>query len=352
MTFRDLRNAILFLALVYIVIVFLIYIVDVILIFSITALIVITLNPLVNWAQKHRIPRGLSTAFLAIAFVGIVVGIMFYIVPLATDQFKQLARELPAIEHKIKSYFASIRARYPGLHLGMGGITIQSVAFTLLGAIGGAARITEDIILVISGAVIIFVTTIYTLINPEQLIDGSFRAVDAMHRPRLVAAAKRLSIQIRSWAFGVIISMITIFILTWLAMSLIGLKQAFLFGVIAGILELVPVVGPIMAAVPPIIVGLTVSPLTALWVIIAFIIIQQFENHVLIPMVMSRQVSLHPVTVIAWVLVMGSIYGIIGIFLATPAAVTAGLLYDELYLREYAKRSEDAGPRERGNDRD
>ncbi len=129
--------------------------------------------------------------------------------------------------------------------------------------------------------------------------------------------------------------------LTWLALFLLGIKQAFLFGVIAGLLEIVPIIGPMSGGVLPTVVALAMSPVLALWVVGAFIVIQQIENHVLIPMVMSRQVRLHPVTVIFWVFVMGGLYGLIGVFLATPAGVTAGVLYEEFYLHELSDGCEE-----------
>ena len=109
-------------------------------------------------------------------------------------------------------------------------------------------------------------------------------------------------------------------------------KQAFLFGVIAGLLEIVPVIGPLVAAVPPVIVALLQNPIMAIWVVIVFTGIQQAEGHLIIPLVMSKQLSLHPVTVIFSVLVMGGLFGIIGIFLASPAAFTAGIIYEEILL--------------------
>jgi len=348
LTWKDLRNAILFAMLVYVFIILIIYIVDVILLFSVIALIVIALNPIVDFLNRHKIPRGLGTAILTLAWLALIAGIAYYIIPVAINQVKELSTTLPVISRSLHKWTASFTSKYSALGGHAPTFTLANVSGYILPLLGGIATITKDIFYVIAGTILVFISTIYILINPYRITEGALRAINPEHRTRAIAASKRLAIQIRSWVWGVIISMITILLMTWFAMSLVGLKQAFLYGVIAGVLELIPVVGPILAAFPPTLVGFSITPLTGVWVIIAFIFIQQFENHVLIPLVMSRQVSLHPITVIIWVLIMGSVYGIIGIFLATPAAVTAGMLYDELYLCGYAKRCNEAGPRERG----
>ncbi|MEN6355710.1 MAG: AI-2E family transporter [Armatimonadota bacterium] len=335
LTFKDLRNAILFAAFIYLVVIFIKDIVDVILVLSITGLLVVSLDPFVTWLENRKIPRSAGTAIVIIALLGIVIGLTYLIAPVAGRQFTQLAGDLPTLLEKISRWFASYSERCPTLARlapEFNPSTLLQFAKPFLGGIG---RATGSGILAVAAAIVILVTTVYSLINPKPLIEGFLNTLDADGRARAATAGRRLAVQIRAWARGTIFAMFVIFALTWFALSVLGFKQALLFAVIAGILEIVPVIGPILSAVPPVLVALVTDPVLALWVVGSFIVIQQFENHVLIPIVMSRQVQLHPVTVIFWVLVMGALFGLIGIFIATPTAVSAGILYDELYLCEY-----------------
>lgn len=338
LTFRDLRNAILFAALVYLVLSFIRYIVDVVLIFSITALIVVTLSPIVTWLSKHRIPRWAGTAIVVLVFLGALALLIYFIAPAVTAQLRDLGGQLPTLVASVRDWLAGISQRYPFLSGLVPELDLATIERFTRPLAGGVAQITTGTFTFLGAVVIIFISTIYILANPQPIVDGFLNAVDPRHRPRVLAAADRLSVQIWAWAKGTLVAIIGVFTLTWIALSLIGIEQALLFAVIAGLLEIVPILGPILAAVPPTLVALIISPVTALWVVGAFVVIQQIESHVMVPLIMAHQVRLHPVTVVFWVLVMGGLYGLIGIFLATPTAIVAGVLYDELYICEYRKR--------------
>jgi len=338
LTFRDLRNAILFAAFVFVVLYFISHIVDVILVFSITLLVVITFSPVVTWMDKHGIPRWAGTALLFSCLLGTLGLLVYLLAPTVGRQFAELVQDLPSLLGKLQYYLTRLSARVPGVDVKKTQVDLSTLGQLVKPLLGGLAQITTGTLAILAGMVVVLVTSVYALINPAPLVEGFLNSVSPEHRPRLASAGQRVAVQVWAWAKGSAFAMLTIFVLTWLALWLLGFKQALLFAVIAGFLELIPVIGPILSAVGPVVVALVANPILALWVIVVFIVIQQVESHILIPMVMSRQVNLHPVTVIFWVLVMGALFGIIGIFIATPTAIVAGVLYDELYLCEYCKR--------------
>lgn len=339
LTFRDLRNAILFAAFVFLIIVFIRDIADVVLLFAIIALLVITLDPIVTWLSYHKIPRWLGTLMLVFTFIGLVILMMSFVVPIAIAQITSLVKATPLLIDKVNSWVN----KFPTLARFTQHLDLSTIWRLFSPYVSGISAFTTGIAYLLTAAVAIFITTVYSLINPKPLADGLLSIFNAQYEPRILRASERLAIQIRAWAHGTIYAMIIIFVLSYIALLLIGIKQAFLFAIIAGTLEIIPVLGPILGGILPTIVALSINPILALWVVGSFTFIQQFENHILIPMVMSKQVSLHPVTVIIAVFVMGALYGIIGVFLATPVAVTVGVLYDELYLCEYRKKCDEAG---------
>lgn len=335
LTRRDLYSAIIFAALVYFAVRFITGIVDVLLIFSVTILVVTILNPMVSWLERRRIPRPVSAAVLAVGTIGVMTLVLYLVIPPAIDQLQELTKQVPSAVQTLQDRSARLAQDYPALQRIVPRADVidpQTIQEFGRSIIGGASTVTASAVGALAGAFLVFILTIYALSNPKPLVDGVLRAVRPDQRPTLLAAGQRLGMQVRAWGVGVLVGMFAIFALTWIVLSIIGIKQAFLFAVIAGLLEAVPIIGPVIAAIPPIIVAVLQSPILAIWVALAFLVIQQVESNLLVPMIMSRQLSLHPVTVIFSVLVMGGLFGIIGIFLAVPAAALVGVLYDELYI--------------------
>lgn len=348
LTFRDLRNAILFAALVYAAIAFVGHVTSILLLFSIAVLIVVILSPAVTWLSRRGVPRWAGAIAIVLGILGLAGLAGYLIAPVAIGQAVKLGAELPALFSRLEAFLTRVFASASGLGGSAPRLDLQTITQISRPLLGGLAQITTGTAQILVGAIVVFITTVYTLISPGPLVNGFLGSLRAEDRARAAAAGERVALQIHAWAKGTAIAMVAIFALTWPVLSLLGFEQALLFAAIAGVLELIPVIGPIASAVPPVLVALVTEPVRALWVIAAFVVIQQIESHLLIPIVMSRQVSLHPVTVLFWVLVMGTLFGIIGVFIATPTAVVAGVLYDELYLCEYRRRC-DQGPR--GSDR-
>ena len=348
LTGKDLRNAVLFGALVYLGIRFLSQIADILLIFSVTVLIVLVLNSPVSWLAKHRIPRPVSAAVIAVMVIGFVGLALYLIIPPAAKQVQELWSHVPDLVDRAGSWLQRFAVNHPtiaGFIPQELSVDPESLGKYAPSVLGGASRLTASAAGTIVGIFLVFITTIYAVANPKPLAEGFLRAVSPAYRDRFEAAGERLHGQIRAWAMGIVFAMVIVFLLTWIGLALIGIKQAFLFALIAGLFEAVPIIGPVLSAIPPIVVALVTNPILIPWIVVLFVIIQQIENHLLVPMIMSHQLSLHPVTVIFAVLVMGGLFGIIGVFLATPAAVTAGILYDELYLRGFQEERAKAARR-------
>lgn len=333
LTRRDLAWAILFAAAVYLAIKFISQIADVIMIFSIILLAVTILSPAVTWLQKKRIPRSLSAGLMALLALSTLGLLLYLAIPPVLIQLREFARDLPSVVETFQNRIAHIAHKNPEFSSLFPSRIKPDIGQITSPLIGGISTLTVSAAGVIAAAFLIFISTIYILAHPEPLISGILRFAGREYSGRVREAGIKLAAQIRSWGLGLAAGMFAIFLLTWIALSIIGIKQAFLFAVIAGLLEAIPVLGPVISAIPPTIVALAQDPILVVWVIVAFIIIQQFESHILVPMIMSRQLALHPVTVIFFVLVMAGLFGIVGIFLAAPAAATAGVIYEELYLK-------------------
>ncbi|MBI4264725.1 MAG: AI-2E family transporter [Acidobacteria bacterium] len=194
---------------------------------------------------------------------------------------------------------------------------------TLVGALSGFVG-------GIFGIVTILILAFYLLIDAENIVRTFVRLFPSAQRPRVEDACRRVSTKVSAWLGGQLLLAGIIGSTAALGLFLLGVPYFYVLALIAGIGEMVPIVGPLLAALPAVAVAFTVSPALALGVAIFFFAQQQFENHVLVPKVMERQVGVSAVTVIVALLLGGSLLGIVGAILAVPTAAIAQVLFEEL----------------------
>jgi predicted PurR-regulated permease PerM len=193
------------------------------------------------------------------------------------------------------------------------------------------------------GAILAFITTLiltfYLLVESDELFAAFARLFPRVERPRVEEASQKISTKISAWLSGQLILAGTIGASSAIGLWLLGVPYFYVLALVSAIGEMIPVVGPIFAAIPSILVALSVSPKTSLFVILFFIAQQQIENHLLVPKVMERQVGVSPVTVIVALLIGGALLGILGALLAVPTAAIIQVIVAEI-LDERDRRAE------------
>ena len=122
--------------------------------------------------------------------------------------------------------------------------------------------------------------------------------------------------------------------MTGLGLRLIGLEFALLLGIIAGFLEIVPIMGPIASAVPAVIIALGHDPIMALWVILVYTVVQRLQNHILTPMILGSFLEMHPLVIIVAIFIAASTLGVFGVILSPAIAASFYVLFQELYLKK------------------
>lgn len=172
------------------------------------------------------------------------------------------------------------------------------------------------------------------LIESETLFDTFVRLFPRQRRAQFAAASRQVTVKVSGWLLGQLLLGVTIGVTAGIGLWLLGVPYFYVLALIAGIGEMIPVVGPILSAIPAVAVALTVSPQKALLVLIFWIVQQQIENHVLVPKILSRQVGVSAVTVIVALLLGGSLLGIVGALLAVPTAAILQVVLQELGAAE------------------
>jgi len=138
---------------------------------------------------------------------------------------------------------------------------------------------------------------------------------------------------LRGWMLGQAVSSLVIAVLTWLGLALLGVPAAGGLGVIAGLLDIIPMIGPVIAGVPAVLLAFTVSPMTALWTIILFLAIQQLQGNFLQPMIQKHAVNVQPAVLLFAVFAAGLLFGFLGVLLAAPLTVVIFVFVQRLYVQ-------------------
>jgi predicted PurR-regulated permease PerM len=309
---------------------------QVLLLIYISALFAIGFAPIVRVVERQRMlpsgrrrfPRWLAILILYLAIICTFIGVaLASFRPLAT-QARALATKAPQmlddgqqflIRHGILSHPITLEEAVSRAPAGVGSDTVSTVVSAVSGIAGG-----------IFGIITILILTFYLLVEAETIFNRFVRLFPRQQRARVGAVSREISYKVSAWLGGQLLLGAIIGTSATLGLWLLGIPYFFVLGVIAGVGELIPMIGPILSALPAIAVALTISPAKAVAVAGFFLLQQQFENHVLVPKVMQRQVGVSPVTVISALLIGGSLLGIVGALLAVPTAAMIQVVFDEL----------------------
>lgn len=191
--------------------------------------------------------------------------------------------------------------------------------------------------------VTVFFGVIYTLMNPRPIFGALFSLVPARHHDQTLTIMQRIGEFVPRWAGATLLGMVTIGLLVFLLMwPIFGFMDALVLGLIAGVLESVPFLGPLLAAVPALLLGFGKGGMTPLWVALAYLVIQALENNVVLPMIMARGMKLHPLAVIFSMLLCVAAFGVLGVLVAAPLVAIVNILHDEIYRKRFLPMVTDA----------
>lgn len=312
----------------------------VLLLIYISGLLAIGFSPIVRLIERQRLlpvgtrrfPRWLAILVLYLLILGTVTAIGFLIFPPLIKQAQELWRVAPGmldrgfertqewlIARGLLSEHLTWRQAVERADVASGGEYAVGTVFTAItGFLGG-----------LFGLFTILVLTFYLLVEADKLREVLLYMFPRRNRARVDAAARAITIKVSAWLGGQLLLGLTIGVTSAIGLWALGVPFFYVLALISGLGEMIPVVGPILSAIPAIAIAATVSWNKVLLVIIFFVVQQQFENHVLVPKVMERQVGVSAVTVIVALLIGGNLMGIAGAILAVPSAAIIQVLLNE-----------------------
>ncbi len=307
----------------------------VILLFALVFLLAMVLNPIVVWLEKHRVPRFAGVLLTILALMAIAATIILFAIPPLSRQLQELVRGMPLMAHGIRDRIESLAQNYPGLR--------EALPRTdeIADKIGGAAGTVGNILLRstigfvggLASVVLALLLLIFALANPRPLVAGYLALTPDRYRGQARRTLERLMRQMIAWARGVaingVITGLSIGILLWL----IGVQPALIFGVFGFLGEFLPTVGAFLVSIPILLVALSIGA-TKFWLaLLVIMVVYQVELNLLVPGVLGKEMRLHPVNILFFTLATVELFGLLGVFLAVPAAALVQIVIDEFYLQ-------------------
>jgi predicted PurR-regulated permease PerM len=300
-------------------------------IFIVATLLALALNPFVRALQRARVPRPLAVAAVYLVAIGVIAGAVALVIPPLVHQLRSLLDALPGMAQSARAGMHALQRLADRFHLHVNvskdlQSAAKSVATYLLGASRSLLGIGVSVARTITITFIIVVISIYMLLDARRI--GRFvvdhfptgSRADGYEYLTLTqnAVLRYLQAQILlSAAIGTGTGL-TMWVLGLTGVFPSGSKYAVAFGAWAGVTEVIPYLGPVLGAVPPVIVALLHAPLTAVWVVLAYVGIQEIEGHVAAPLIMGTRFRVHPLVVIFALLIGNQLHGIVGMLVAVP----------------------------------
>jgi predicted PurR-regulated permease PerM len=276
--------------------------------------------------RPFRLSSGLALALAVVLIVILFALLSALFGATVRDNVKGLIEQLPSAWNAVRSQIGDESWLMRALERGGQAALTGNMVSRIGGVLGTAVDTITNIVLVVFSA-------LYIAAQPNLYHHGLLKLFPPHDRARIDAALSRCGAALRSWLFGQAIAMVVVGLLTWAGLSALSVSSSLALGLFAGLAEFVPVLGPIIAAMPALIIAFSQDPKLALWVLLLFLVIQQIEGNVLQPLIQGKLVALPPAIALFSIIAFAVLFGVMGALLAAPLAVVTLVLVEDLYVR-------------------
>lgn len=305
---------------------------NVLLILFAAVLVATALHGGAHWLARHTgMWDGLALALVCIAVIGGLVALGLTAAPVLAEQGAQLWEQLPRAA-------GGLRARAeqnPLVRTALEQFSVERALSALGEVVGGATTAAVSTFGALGTFAFIVVLGVFLAADPDTYSAGMLALVAPSGRVRAAAVLRQLTHTLRSWLVAQLLSMAVIGALTTIGLWLLDVPLAVVLGVIAALLTFIPNLGPILAAVPALLLALAADPARALWVAALYVGVQVIEGNVTTPLIQQRTISLPPALILAAQLLLGGLYGLLGLALATPLVAAVLTLVQLLYVHGF-----------------
>jgi len=314
-------------------------IINVLLLLFASFVVASALFPFVDWLSK-KMPRGLAVFLIFVIGVVVILTIFIPFVTIIISQTQEFVRKVPTYWQALIDFLENmeILAGDSGFIPDYSQITSN---ITKLGqeVVSKSIGFTLNLFSGLAAAFTLAVIVLFLLLDKETLKRGCIKLFPPDYREQAEHITETISKKVGGYVRGQLLLMLAVGLLTAIGLRLVGIEFALLLGIVAGILEIVPIIGPIIASVPGVLVGLAQDPILGLWALLVYIIVQRIENHFLTPLILGKFLEMHPLIIIVAILIAASTLGVFGVILSPPLAAVIYVLVQELYLKKIEQKA-------------
>ena len=311
---------------------------DVLFLFFVAIVLGTAIRPSVDWLHRRGIPRATGIIIIYILIAGLVVGFLAMILPLLADQATEISRTVP-------EYYASFRSAL----INSDNRLLQNIGWRIpsqitvlfnrgsnteemIDQVGQTLLYTNLILKGILGTLGVFLLAYYWTQEGNLILRSLLRIMPPQRKKNIREFLQLAESKLGGYVRGQGLLCVAVGVTAFISYLLIGLPYTLVLAIFAGVMEMVPVFGPALGAVPALLVALSIDPSKALWVVIATSVIQLLENAVLVPRIMKHSMGVNPIIVLLSLIAFGSVFGFIGALLALPLAAIIQLLVSRVVL--------------------
>ncbi len=305
---------------------------DIVAIFVASLLLASLIDPFAHWLSERRIPRGLSVLIVYTILLTLTSLVLVLIVPAVTEQGGQLV-------DNISTYYLDAsesigQARQFSIDIGLSdnlASSLDSFSQGLADSFGSLFSTVKGVAGGFAALLIVLVLAFYMVVEEDKMRKYFKSLAPVEYQPYVTHMMKKMQLKLGQWLRGQIILGLVVGVTIYLALLALGVPYALLLAIIAGIMEIVPYVGPVISLVPAAIIGFSVSPVMGVTVLILYIVVQQLENNILVPKIMQKVTGLNPIISILALLIGIKIGGLVGAILSIPLAMIFIVFIEDLF---------------------
>jgi len=296
------------------------------------------IRPVVDWLHRRGIPRATGVIIIYILIAALVIGFLAMILPLLADQATEISRTIP-------EYYSGLRSAL----INSGNRLLQNIGWRLpsqiavlsntgpdteemVDQVGQTLFYTDLVLRGILGTLVVFLLAYYWTQEGNFILRAFLRIAPPQRKKSIREFLQLAEMKLGGYVRGQGILCVAVGVTAFIAYALIGLPYTLVLAVFAGVMEMVPIFGPALGAVPALLVALSIDPSKAIWVVVATSVIQLLENAVLVPRIMKHSMGVNPIIVLLSLIAFGSVFGFIGALLALPLAAIIQLLVSRVVL--------------------
>lgn len=305
------------------------------------AVLATILNRVVRFLRRARIGRGPAIALTMLMLFVVLFSLFAIIFPRLGEQLQLLVAAFPQVIDRLESIYNTWQARVPGNLLaenqGIENLAqdLQSYVTRLVGNLFGFVSSSVGVLL---NFLLFMAATVMLLVTPIQYRRIFILAFPAFYRPRVNDILNECEASLVGWIRGTLLAMGVIGVVSYIGLLILDVPLPLVNALLAGLLEFVPNIGPILSVIPPTLLAFLDAPWKAVAVIVLYLLIQQFESLVLVPILMKHEVSVLPLFTLLAVVVFSIFFGFLGLFLAIPLLIVVQIWLREVLVKDVMNR--------------